>query len=329
MTRDANERANHLSPGTIEDYFKNGIAAVIPMSTKLGATLEIDPQRDELLLVTPALGADPEVARFERISVERINIIGKQGDWFRLTVDATAMHYEAYVLIEAIVDQLEGGASFRHSVSESLEGFKELLTSRQRMTDEKEAGLIGELLVLAHVVELRGEEFAISSWLGPLAEEHDFGFETFDAEVKTTRSEGRVHVIGSETQLQPVPGRPLYLVSIQITRSGQAEGAFTLPELIGRTRAMLDRTTRTFDSAVSAVGWVNTDADLYRTRFQVRATPRSYLVDGQFPAITGLRLDEIVPQRLLVSSVSYRVDVSHLPFETAPSPLNNFSEVSA
>ena len=326
MTSDAHDRPHHLTPETIEEYFKNGMAVAFPMSAKVRATLEIDPERNELQLVSPALGADPDVARFERISVERINIVGKQGDWFRLKVDATLMHYEAYVLIEAIVDQLESGASFRHAVSESLEGFKELLSSRRRMTDEKEAGLIGELLVLEHVIEQRGEEFAISSWLGPLAEEHDFGFDTFDAEVKTTRSEGRVHVIGSETQLQPVPGRPLYLVSVQITRSGQAEGAFTLPELIHRTRHLLDRSLRTFDSAVKDVGWVDADADLYRTRFQVRSVPRAYLVDGQFPAITGPRLDEVVPQRPLVSGVSYRVDVSHLPFEKTSAPLDNFSE---
>ncbi|GAA1939033.1 PD-(D/E)XK motif protein [Agromyces allii] len=315
-----------LTPDTVEEYFTAGVEAAFVLSDAVGAMLEIDPTRNELRLISPALGADPDVTTYERIGVERINIIGRPGDWFRLTVDATRMHYEAYVLLVSIVDQLESGASFRHAVSESLSGLKGLLTSRRRMTDEKEAGLVGELLVLGHVVEQAGEELAIQAWLGPLAEEHDFGFEGFDAEVKTTRSEARAHVIGTESQLQATAGRPLFLVSIQITLAGAAVEGFTLPELIDRTRRRLDRTRRTFDAAVERVGWSDEDADLYRTRFAYRSVPRALLVDDGFPAITGPRLDEVVPQRTLVSGVSYRVDVTNLAFASPPAPLADFCE---
>ena len=326
MTKGNDDRVNHLSPDTVEEYFRTGVAAAIPISSKIEATLEIDPRRDELLLVTPALGADPDLAQFERISVERLNVVGRQGDWFRLIVDATSMHYEAYVWIEAIVVQLEGGATFRHAVSESLEGFKELLSRRRRMTEERETGLVGELLVLAHLIEASGEQFAVASWLGPFAEEHDFKFESFDAEVKTTRSEGRVHVIGTETQLQPVPERPLYLISVQITLSVRGEDAFTLAELVHRIRGMVDHSSAALESALAAAGWVDAESDLYRSRFQIRSIPRAYLVDANFPAITSAQLEKFVPQRTLVSGVSYRVNVSHLPFENAPAPLDKFSE---
>lgn len=315
-----------LTPDTVEEYFTAGVEAAFVLSDAVGATMEIDPSRQELRLISPALGADPDVTTYERIGVERINIVGKPGDWFRLTVDATRMHYEAYVLIVSIVDQLESGASFRHAVSESLSGLKGLLTSRRRMTDEKEAGLIGELLVLGHAIDRSGEDLGMLAWLGPLAEEHDFGFEGFDAEVKTTRSEARVHVIGTESQLLPSAARPLYLISIQITLAGAAHEGFTLPELVGLTRSKLDRTRRTFDAALERVGWSDDDADLYRTRFQYRSVPRAFLVDDRFPAITGPRLDEVVPQRTLVSGVSYRVDVTHLPFAAPPAPLDDFCE---
>lgn len=315
-----------LSPETVEEYFTGGVEAAFTLSQTLGASLEIDPPHQELRLISPALGGDPDVAAYERISVERINIVGRPGDWFRLTVDATRMHYEAYVLIISIVDRLESGASFRHAVSESLSGLKGLLSSRRRMTDEKEAGLIGELIMLRHVIERRGEDFGVAAWLGPLSEEHDFGFEAFDAEVKTTRSESRVHVIGTESQLQPAQGRPLYLISIQITLAGVSDDGFTLPELVESTRSTLDRTRRTFDSAIEGLGWSDADADLYRARFQVRSTPRALPVDDDFPAITAARLDAVVPQRTLVSSVSYRVDVTHLPFAAPPAPLDDFCE---
>lgn len=318
-----------LTPDTVEEYFTAGVEAAFVLSEAVGATLEIDPPRDELRLISPALGGDPDVTTYERIGVERINLIGKPGDWFRLTVDATRMHYEGYVLIVSIVDQLESGASFRHAVSESLSGLKGLLTSRRRMTEEKEAGLIGELLVLGHAIDQGGEDLGMQAWLGPMAEEHDFGFEGFDAEVKTTRSEARVHVIGTESQLQSSGARPLFLVSIQITLAGAAHDGFTLPELVEATRAKLERTRRTFDAALERIGWSDGDADLYRTRFQYRSVPRAFLVDDEFPAITAARLDHVVPQRTLVSGVSYRVDVTHLPFAVPSAPLGDFCEEPA
>lgn len=318
--------AYDLNPDTVEDYFSDGVEVAFPLSEKVDATLEIDPGRQEVRLISPASGGEPDVASYERIGVERISVIGRQGDWYRLTVDATRMHYEAYVLIVSIVDQLESGTSFRHAVSESLAGLKGLLAGRKRLSDEKEAGLFGELLVLRHAIEVAGEDEAIAAWLGPLAEEHDFGFEAFDAEVKTTRSEGRVHVIGSESQLQPSAGRSLYLVSVQISPAGASQAGETLAEAVAETRTRLDRTRRAFDVNLDRAGWSDDAADLYRTKFKVRSTPRAYVVDEQFPAITGARLDEVVPQRILVSGVSYRVDVTHLPFETAPVPLTAFCE---
>lgn len=326
MTDHRDEGLPHLTPETVEDYFRVGVEAALTMDTELRARLEIDPQHQQIRLMCPALGADPDLASYEHIDVERINVLGEHGDWFRLTIDATAMHYEAYVLVESIVDQLRDGASFRHAVSESLSGLKSLLSSRRRMTEEKEAGLIGELLVLRHVIDVDGEDAAILAWLGPLAEEHDFGFAAYDAEVKTTRSESRMHVIGTEYQLQPSPGRPLMLVSIQITRAGQAAEGFRLTELIDDVRARLERTRRTFDTALTRLGWTDGDADLYSTRHMIRSTPRVYIVDDAFPAVTGARLDDVVPQRLLVSGVSYRVDVSHLPHAVPQPPLSAFCE---
>lgn len=320
------ENPKHLDPGTVEAYFRGGAAAAFVVCDKPEAQMTIDPAHNELRLVTPVAGSDPDVTAFERLSIRRVGRPGDAREWYELTVDATDMHYEAYVLIESIVDQLRAGATFRHSVSESLEGLKDLLAKRRKLTDETVAGLIGELLVLEEVIATYGEETAIAAWLGPLAEQHDFGFPAFDAEVKTTMSEARSHVIGSDTQLEPVPGRPLFLISVQITRAGAAVAGFTLPELISNVRGSLDQTLRTFDSALEGIGWRSGDADLYRNRFQLRSAPQAYLVDEEFPAITSKRLDEVVPNRPLVGAVSYRVDVTHLPHTTPPEPLAAFTK---
>lgn len=326
MTTD-DEHPTHLDPRTVEDYFRLGVKTAFPLLQSPFVRMQIDPSRDEIELMTPAEGSDPEVTAFERLSFARVS----QGDqeWFRLTVDAHDMHYEGYVLIESVVDQLRAGASFRHSVSEAVFALKDLVASRRRLTEEKEIGLIGELLVLRHAVEATDETTAIGSWLGPLAEEHDFAFADFDAEVKTTKSESRTHLIGSDTQLEPSPGRPLHLVSVQVTRAGNADAGFTLPTLIGELRSLLDQTLRTFDAALEGLGWHPEDADLYKVPYSLRSTPRAYFVDDEFPAITSARLDQIVPKRPHVSSVTYRVNVTDLEHSPIGFPLADFCEASA
>lgn len=318
------ETPERMDPATVESYFKLGFPAGFTLLDAPHARMTIDPTREEIRLETPALGSTPEVTAYEHLGVGVIERSGER--WFDLRVDATDSRYEAYILIVSIVDQMRSGASVRHAVSEALTALKDLLKSRQRLTEEKVAGLIGELLVFNHVHNVLGEDAAMASWLGPLAEQHDFGLPEFDAEVKTTKSDSRVHVIGSETQLAPVPERPLYLISVQITRAGAASGGFSLPDLVASTRAKLDRSRRAFDPALESLGWRDEDADLYSTKFVVRSTPRAFLVGEDFPAITPARLDSVVPQRPLVTGVSYRVDVSQLPFSAAPSPLDTLCE---
>jgi len=326
MPTNNDDHPSHLDPRTVEEYFRLGAKTAFDLHSDPTVRMEIDPSLETIELTMPALGSDPEVTSFERLVFSRF--VNAGDEWFLLRIDAKDMHYEAYVLVESIVDLLRSGASFRHAVSEALISLRELLASRRCLTDEKVLGLIGELLVLQHVISSSGEQIAIGSWLGPAAEEHDFSFRCFDAEVKTTKSEHRVHVISSETQLEPSPDTPLHLISIQITRAGTAAESFTLPSLITDIRESLDQSLRTFDSALEGLGWRDADKDLYKVRYQLRSVPRAYLVNAQFPAITSARLDAVVPNRPSVSSVSYRVNVSDLTHSTIGNPLHDFCEVS-
>lgn len=328
MTTIDEDNAAHLDPRAVEEYFELGASSAFVLLRSPLVRMRIDPNEEKVELTLPAIGADPEVTSFERFSVERF--VRESGEeWFRLSIDAADMHYEAYAIAESIVDQLRAGASFRHSVSEALFSFKELLAGRRRLTEERELGVIGELLVLKHVIATSGEEAALGAWLGPLAEEHDFAFAGFDAEIKTTKSESRTHVIGSETQLEPSPGRPLLLVSIQLTPAGRAVQGFTLPSLVSDVRSLLDSGLRTFDSTLKGLDWRENDSDLYRRRYRLRSVPRAYLVDEQFPAITSERLDKVVPKRANVVGVNYRVNVTDLDHCATDSPLDEFCEVPA
>lgn len=320
------DEAFHLTPESLEQYFQLGVVSVFRLNVEPDARLEIDPPSEQLRLFVPAVGGLPDVTEFERIRVERIEGAGATSR-YRLTFDASRMHYTAYQLIESIVSKMREGNSFRHAVGESIADLKDLLANRPRLSEKEETGLWGELLLLEHLITRAGEELAIGAWLGSAKSEHDFSFDGFEAEVKTTLSEARRHQIGTDTQLERSPERPLYLVSIQATLAGASDRGRTLPQVIAAVRAILEKLAGRFDTALHDLHYYDNDESLYRTAFQLRTAPRAYLVDEGFPAVTRSRLEASIPNVSLISDVRYRVDVGSIPYIAIPAPLDDFCEV--
>lgn len=321
------ESGRVMTPETLEQYMLAAVSTRHPLSEAPECVLIIEPDRQRLRLRTPATASYPELGAYDRLFFDVIEEPGEDGMWFDLSIDAEGIGYEGYSVIMSVVDQLEAGRPFRHAVDEALAGLRELLSKRRKLSDEQEIGLFGELGVLAHLVETLGEEAATAAWLGPENEEHDFVLSEFDAEVKTTMSEARVHVIGSTTQLSRSPGRPLFLVSIQLTAAGASQEGETLPQRVLRVRGMLDRGRRVFDERLRSIGWDGAVAeDLYPRRFIARSAPRAFAVEDDFPAIDSERLAAIVVRPELVVGLIYRIDVTNLDAATPPPPLETFCE---
>lgn len=313
---------NYLTPETLADYFRAGAPTVQWISPKPPSRLRIDPLAERLELLVPADGAEPDVTAMARLNVDTVYLDGD--DWFQLRIDAQGMHHEAYSVLASIVDDMSNGYSFVTATSNALRAYRDLLNQRKGITPEQQQGLIGELLTLRHICDVLGPDAALKSWLGPSAEQHDFGFSTFDAEVKTTTSEKRSHLIGSENQLQPSIERPLWLVSVQLTRAGAAGSGHSLASLVDHLRTGFGQGNERFMAELHSVGWHDADHDLYLTRYILRSTPASYLVDEEFPAITRPRLEFSVPRPEIVSDVSYRVDLTTFDATIPPEPLTGF-----
>ncbi|MEQ4209648.1 PD-(D/E)XK motif protein [Actinopolymorpha sp. B9G3] len=324
MTGAADGLNVRLTAETLGTYFRSGSIVPLSLATTPPCTLRIDAPSERLELWTPAAGPEPDVSTLNRVSISTEDL--DDGLWFVLTVDARGAHLEAYSLLAAVVDDLAAGRTFHMAVARSLASFRDLLAGRGRLSQERTLGLIGELLVLEHLLSVCDEGSSVRAWLGPHAAEHDFVLADLDAEVKTTLSERRSHVIGSETQLQPSATRPLWLVSIQLTRAGAATEAFTLPSLITRVRARLATSEAVMDAHLGRLGWRDSDVDLYLERYMPRTRPRAYLVDDGFPAITRTRLGAVVPRVELVGPVSYRLDVTGLSAGVPPGVLGGFVE---
>lgn len=285
------------------------------------------PGSDLMTLQTEVIDdAAPDVTAFQNIDYDFVQDAQTGESWHELTVTTGDDKYPAYQLLAAITELMEGGLKFHDAVPVGVRAFKELIARRPSLSEEKQVGLFGELLLVEHGLGIDAGQ-TLDAWLGPDEAPHDFVFAAFDAEVKTTRGQARHHTIGSLTQLEPSPDRPLYLLSIQLTEAGAAQQGRTLARLIADLRGAIPHARQQrFTDKLGSAGWRDADADLYPTKWVLRSDPRAYFVGDQFPALTPPRIAASVPQAELIDDVRYRVDVTQMNHSAAPDPLGSFVE---
>ncbi len=320
-TRSTPDDVAPLTPESLDQYFAAGISTTHLLSREPRCELLIDPAGEVYELLTPAIGAEPELVGMQRVTVD--TLAQDDGPWFRLRIEAHDLRHEAYGLVVAVVQAMRGGASFAAATGAALTNLRSILAARRRLNPEQQLGLLGELFVVRRLLAAHPEEEVIDWWLGPLAEQHDLALPDHDVEVKTTTAERRTHVIHGTGQLRPNPGRPLWLLSIQVTRAGGAEG-LSLSGLVDDVRHTLSTRRERFVQHLAGLGWRDQDGDLYRERYLLRSTPAAYHVDEDFPALTPERLAAAVPHPDLVSAVTYRVDVTSRTPELPGGPLDLF-----
>lgn len=306
---------------TLGYYFEAESPATVKLTDSPRILLILDPVEKEMQLWLPADDSRPEAPGLAQLSIDEE--VMDTGTWCCVTVNARDARFEAYSILAAIVDDVVGGATNARAISQSLESFRDLLSRRSHMSRETVIGLFGELLFLESLIGVIGAPAALDAWLGPAAEEHDFVLPDFDVEVKTTLSERRQHHITNETQLMPTSSRPLWFLSVQITRGGDTAGE-RLGELIARLERSVGDEVRAFRLHLAQVGWHESDAHLYRDRFMLRTPPHPHPVDSEFPAITRPLIDKHVQRPDLVGPVSYVIDVTSLDPGTPPALLTPF-----
>src|SRR4051794_30535483 len=62
--------ARHLTLRNVDKFWANGVAVEIPMPGTPVCRLRIDPGHDEMSLVTPLEGPEPDIARYRNIEVQ-------------------------------------------------------------------------------------------------------------------------------------------------------------------------------------------------------------------------------------------------------------------
>lgn len=316
--------ARHYSLANVDAFWASGTPIVLPINGTPECTLDIHPSNETITLTTPFTPPEPEVAKWLNITFKPVASDG--GDLAQLTVSVDDNLHAAYGLLTSIADGLQlEREPLAVAVASAIQRHRGMFAGKAGLSQDKEIGLFGELLVMEYLINQIGAEVAVESWQGPLSEEHDFVFGDVHLEIKTTSSERRRHMMHGFTQLVPLRGVPLHLVSVQLTRSSKESGR-TLPQLVSQIREMSGGHRSKLDQALRAVGWDDDDTELYSTFWIKRNEMRAYSVDDRFPALTLNRLAQVCPNIKVVSDLSYRVDVTHFQNSSLPGALSELVE---
>ena len=310
-----------LSQEALREFFDNPYVYRHSHGDNDEYTITVDSERRTIMLEAPDDGTARDTGLLKNVIVDHADDEGRQ----RLTIEVGDMPEASYSLAFSVYKGMEAGATFASALETAIESFRAVIAKKQKMSAEQVAGLYGELIVLERLISEFGTERALEMWMGPDAEEHDFGLPEFDLEVKTTLSEKRSHVISGADQLKPREDTDLWLMSIQLTRVGGGSGASLddkCMELIGKFGPL----HRAFREGLRKAGWTIDDHGLYSERFDVRNKPRAFHVTEEFPAITSARLAAAVPGHDKLSDIRYRVDVSALRYGRPDTAFRDFVE---
>lgn len=300
--------ATLLTKSSFEDYLRDQRLKALPVDGIEGAKILIDPLNMRVVLEVTC-SSIPDLTLSERLSWTTLS---QHEDAFHgeLSVWAGQQMFEAYLLVADIAAELSEIGDMQAALEAATSGFSELLETDHILSQEKQIGLAGELVVIKNLLDL-GKGHAVDFWMGPDGSEHDFKFREFDLEVKTTVSERRSHRIGNLSQLTPSRNRPLFLASIQLTRTTNQLG-FNLSELIKTVQMTGLSGQDKFFEKLERSGWKREHAHLYSSRFELRSEALVFEVDSNFPRLDAenLNLAENLGSR--ISDVSYRVELDGL-----------------
>ncbi|GAB4061397.1 PD-(D/E)XK motif protein [Catellatospora paridis] len=312
----------HLSMEHFAQVLGAGGPILQPIDGSPYIMLFTDPVRTEIgIRIAADSAVRAPVTGLEHLRSRVVSIAGER--WIDLYVADRMLFTVAYPVLCSIADRIQLNAmGVRAAVSETAERLGRLLAHPDGISVQLELGLLGELMVLGGLVRTLGPVQALKSWRGPLREEHDFALSDIDVEVKTTSSERRAHWITSATQLNPTPGRALWLVSHQLTTAG-AGGGRTLPEAVGRVRALIGDDLRSdFDALVAAAGWSEAYIPTCVTRWRRRDESSAFLVAEGFPRLTPPQLQTAGVPVSRMPELRYKIDLTGWQPNTPPDNLS-------
>jgi hypothetical protein len=185
------------------------------------------------------------------------------------------------------------------------------IRSRDILSEEKQVGLICELIVLNRLCVIN-PSLAMKSWKGPIGERHDFVFTNWIFEVKGTRRSEHVHIINGIDQLKAPQSKYFGFISFILTSSETGIlSVQTLLETIvnDRLRGKGALITEFYGRLADAGYSIRFAGEYRKLRFDV-VEAAFFRVDDTFPKFTSDYLKEPLNPR--VSNFNYQVNLQGL-----------------
>ena len=189
-----------------------------------------------------------------------------------------------------------------------------------RLGDEAQKGLIGELVVLErHLLRTLGVLDAVRCWTGPLDAPHDFEISRVHVEAKAQGTAIPQVTISSEHQLDFGGGDTLFLHVTEVVNATEGtSGAFVVTEFASRIRSVIAEhdmvAVDLFEERLSAVGFHWTDD--YSDKLWLVGRESLYEVREGFPRITSAMLsggvDKVRYTISLPECEAFRVELAAL-----------------
>lgn len=309
-----------LSQAALLEHWDSRVPVVVPLPGRPELRLSIDQPQGHLRLSAPC-EPDPTLP-VNRLAHVRVEIAVEEATThLMITVDAgSGTLPDSYAMLMAVADRIQKqGTAPLIALEEALTVWRSILARRGRMDPRAEVGLFGELLVVRGLLSV--DTGAYAAWRGGLSEEHDFGFGEADVEVKTTSGERRHHWINGLTQLLETEETPLWLLSLQITRGGDAQG-MSLSELVDEVLELAEGPGRELvEQNLSGAGWNERQRDLYSERWRLRTNPLLVQVGRGFPRLTPNLLSRVAIGAASLRQVNYEIDLTDRPASPAPPPM--------
>lgn len=310
----------HLSTQALLEHWNSGVPVLIPLAGDPLLGLRIDAPGGRLTLRTP-ISADTKSPANPLSHVDVVVLEDEGQRFLEITTTDERLIIDGYAMLSTIADRIQiDGIAPVEALEDTLARWHSILSMRTRMSHQAEVGLFGELLVLEALLSWRGDA-AVKSWRGTVGEEHDFGFDDADIEVKTTTVERRHHWIHGLGQLLATPPTPLWLLSIQITRGGLESGR-TLGRLVEDVLAATsdEGATAGVHEMLEACAWRDEDHDLFSKSWRLRTKPLALRVDNTFPRLTSECLSSSGVNVAAIRQVTYEIDVTDRPQSDALAP---------
>lgn len=294
------QRVHRIADSPSIEIFGDGLLNRIGLWLETESDTAIPPELSKLAFMTTRIFKDKDRTLLE---------IATTSD----SLQREFYHFAVAVAEREVVDK----RSAIEAVSLELRCFTDLLEEKSIMGTERQLGLLGELLFLERLIEKKGR-VALDAWLGPISEPHDFRIEASEFEIKTTMSPHRIHTIHGTEQMVPSKGCSLYLVSVLLGPIGASIG-FSLSDKIEQISNQLAQEPlrlSQFSTALERCGFRAADRAHYGRRFSMRRPMGLVPVDGSFPKITRLTIqDALGPVASRVESLQYDVNVEGLEHE--------------